>query len=34
MGSWREGAEIASYTGKCKYGKVKYKVAKCVGAYG
>jgi len=23
------GAEIAS-TGKCKYGKVKYKVAKCV----
>jgi len=24
------GAEIAS-TGKCKYGKVKYKVAKCVG---
>ena len=28
---WRfhGGAEIAS-TGKCKYGKLKYKVAKCV----
>ena len=26
---WRGGAEIAS-TGKCKYGKVKYKMAKCV----